>query len=518
MKLKILFSFFFTFFFVFSFSQPNYFSKVYFAQQSLQVYEAVKCIGDNFTVVGEKDSEGFIMKIDSSGNLLWNRQLGNTYTERFTSLTQINDSTFAACGKTLTAGNNLDVFITYFKLNGVIILNKKIDLGFSEEATSISSTSDHGLILSAVVHGSGSAPYDKIGIIKLDSNANLQWGKIFNYGTNADIPYTIKQVQDSNYMLCGYIENFPPFDADGSLIYLDKNGNIIWSNKYQVGNNWSMFKDFEADNFGITGLISTPDMKLCLARIDYSGNLIWNKSYYGAYQMVTINDQYTKLNRTSDGKLLLTGMQTLIKTDSTGNLLWSTSPMMYSCRTIESNNKDLTIIGNGPVIGVTHPITFNPHIGIVRADSVGNFILCNQIPNSVGILNDSIYPIGINYSVTTSGAITSISIIQDTSQIFVNTGCVNFYGSNETVNYSDSDSKFYPNPAGDFTSIKLNGIEKSEYESVKIFDAFGREMLINGKFSDDVLQLNLATIPSGIYFICLNRRKSPIKQKLLINH
>ena len=59
---------------LFSNAQNGYFAKIYTSIQSVQIYDLLETKDNCFLMVGEKDGEAFIQKIDSVGQPLWQRK------------------------------------------------------------------------------------------------------------------------------------------------------------------------------------------------------------------------------------------------------------------------------------------------------------------------------------------------------------------------------------------------------------------------------------------------------------
>lgn len=78
----------------------------------------------------------------------------------------------------------------------------------------------------------------------------------------------------------------------------------------------------------------------------------------------------------------------------------------------------------------------------------------------------------------------------------------------------DIDIKIYPNPAGDYLSIKRNNLNEESTE-IFIYDSFGR-MVKNSTFVGET-NLNISTLSSGVYYMKFCNNKNSIVHKVVVN-
>ena len=484
-------------------SQTNTYARVFYSNtSSAQSTEILESSDRGFIISGVKDNEGMLMKIDSFGNIKWSRKLGNSTNERFTCLLKTNDSTYLAAGKYLSPNSNLDILVTQFNDNGDTLWNRCYDLGYQEEAMSVSTSPDGGFIIAAVLLMT-SAPNNQIGIVKLDANGQLQWAKKLSCGTNADIPYCIRATADTNYYLSGYTENYPPFDADGFLLKMNASGNIMWCKKYQVGNTWSQFRDFEIKGSCIYGILDTGDPTVVFLKTDMNGNVLHHKVYHNTTNNTILNEQVTKINATHDNMFILSTMQDILKVDTLGNPSWNQFFIMYLNNTIETSDHGFLVCGNGPVLGVTNNTgNLNPHIGIIKTDSLGNGPLCVLQNSSVFAGQNTITAIPINFNAAGNGTASHCSPVIDTAALQFNNGCVDFYGGFAELNPMRP-LHIFPNPSNDQLHISIPSELQSQSLDIEITDFTGQVLIIKNSTAIEELQIDIESLSPGWYYISI---------------
>lgn len=221
----------------------------------------------------------------------------------------------------------------------------------SENAYSVTEAHDKGFISAGYTgssdgdvtnyHGGGDA-----WVIKTDINGNLQWQKCLG-GTDLDLAYSIIATNDGGYLFQGSTRSNDG-DVTGYhggnygdiwVVKLDSLGNMLWQHCYggtsledpgniiEVSNGYVFIGTTTSNDGDVIGYQSYYDP--WLVKIDYSGNIIWQKIVYGpdAYRGQSVR-------QTDDGGFLISGDASnlgvicqgsidlyVLKVDSIGNLI-----------------------------------------------------------------------------------------------------------------------------------------------------------------------------------------------------
>ena len=198
----------------------------------------------------------WILKIDSNGNIIWQKTIGGTSDDYLTDIHQIIDGSFILGGYSFSgiSGNKTeenkggyDYWILKIDSIGNIIWQNTIGGNNDDKLTKIKLTSDNAYILGGYSNSniSGDKDEEVIGILdypdywilKIDSIGNIIWQNTIG-GNNADVLTEIYQTFDKGYILGGY--SYSGLSGDKSEISLgnsdfwvlkvDSMGNIIWQN------------------------------------------------------------------------------------------------------------------------------------------------------------------------------------------------------------------------------------------------------------------------------------------------
>ncbi|MFA6397443.1 MAG: T9SS type A sorting domain-containing protein [Candidatus Paceibacterota bacterium] len=253
----------------------------------------------------------YVIKTDASGNLEWSRTFSSDRDDYSYSVKQTSDGGYVILGYTEGFGSIFaDIWIIKLNSNGNLQWSKMYDGGDTDYGLSIQQTNDHGFIITGW-HGGyiGAGNYD-LCLIKTDSLGNLVWSKLYG-GPLADGGYSVLQTQDGGFIACGYTESFvnTQYDDNFYVVKTDANGNLEWSKTIGNGNwerSYSMSQTSDGGYaiFGMSGDSTDWDDDACLVKIDANGSILWNK----LIGLSTTNGDYFYSGmQTSDGGFIATG-------------------------------------------------------------------------------------------------------------------------------------------------------------------------------------------------------------------
>ncbi len=197
----------------------------------------------------------WITKLDSMGNIQWQKCFGGSQIEELVAIKQFRDSSFIIVGNTDSndgdvvgqhscAGCYTDIWVLRLNWNGNIIWQKCLGSGFMEFASpgGLAITNQNELLIlgAAVIDGgdvSGSHGGFDFWILKLDSTGNIVNQKCFG-GSHDESAITVKYNNEDEIYLIGS-STIPDGDvtinhggSDVWILKIDHNFNIIWQNSY----------------------------------------------------------------------------------------------------------------------------------------------------------------------------------------------------------------------------------------------------------------------------------------------
>ncbi len=192
--------------------------------------------------------DSWIVKLDASGNIQWQKCFGGTGDDTTPSVVPIADNGFIVAGSTSSndgdvSGNHggFDFWILKLDSSGNIQWQKCLGGAGEDIGYSIRPTADSGYVVSGFTKSTNGDVSGLHGtqpdywVVKLNSTGNIQWQKCLG-GTGDDKSYSIVQTNDSCYVVAGYAKsndgdvsgNHLSGTQDYWLVKLSIAGNIQW--------------------------------------------------------------------------------------------------------------------------------------------------------------------------------------------------------------------------------------------------------------------------------------------------
>ncbi len=317
-----------------------------------QVFMSAGATGSFAGLMTYGTTDIYIARFDSFGNMLWQRFYGGSGSDFGKSIQQTTDGGFivnayygSSNSGTITGMNTnggSDFLVMKLDSNGNIMWQKLLGGASSDEAYSIRQTTDGGYIAGGISTSSNTGTltgltnngnFDYL-VIKLDATGTLQWQKMLG-GSLRDDYKELRQVTDGGYILAGYSASsntgtMAGLNTNGNedywIVKLDGSGNTSWqkllggsandeANSVQATSDGGCVvsgSSLSSNTGTLTGFTSNGLTDYWILKLDVSGNVQWQKLYGGA------NDDYCyKIQLTADGGSIVTGTN---NSSNTGNL------------------------------------------------------------------------------------------------------------------------------------------------------------------------------------------------------
>lgn len=167
------------------------------------------------------NNDFFVLRLTSSGDLLWSMAIGGDGDDRAFSVAQAQDGGYLAAGETYSFGSGAgDFFVVKLSPSGSVSWAKAIGGTEPECAYSMIRSADGGYALAG---NTVSVPGNDVLIAKITPSGSLEWARRFDQG-GAEFAYSVTQTVDSGYAIAGETPSFGAGTYDFLVLKVDKDG------------------------------------------------------------------------------------------------------------------------------------------------------------------------------------------------------------------------------------------------------------------------------------------------------
>jgi hypothetical protein len=296
--------------------------------------------GGWFYNITQETNDALLVKLDENGFISWIKIYGGEGDDQFYALIEVEDG-FLAVGMSSSLDlETYDGFIMKTDFNGNLIWLKYLEKeGYYGEVDDITVANENdGYIISGGHYSDSEPPQGRL--LKIDKEGNILWDKSYGEDMLFDWFISVENTLDDNYIVAGGTKGGPfgqgKFGPDIWIIKLDNDGNIIWDLQY----GYPILKDyslcvkptidggyiFTGHVFGFGGIgdaTHAPWSKICLVKTDSHGNIEWTKRMPDTGHGRTVcelDDGYIICGFEGPGHGTGSEHGILIKTDKDGNI------------------------------------------------------------------------------------------------------------------------------------------------------------------------------------------------------
>ena len=185
----------------------------------------VKTSNGNFIIAGTSDSNDFdisntkgtydfwVVKISSSGALIWEKNFGGTEIDEARAITSTGDGNFIIVGDTRSANKDVsknngaaDIWVLKISTEGTLIWEKTYGGTNFDVARTVSKTQDNSFLIAgssrSLDNGFKNVGKNDALILKIDANGKLLWQKTIG-GSEIDFLYSITTLNDGSIVAVG---------------------------------------------------------------------------------------------------------------------------------------------------------------------------------------------------------------------------------------------------------------------------------------------------------------------------
>jgi len=297
------------------------------------IYDIVSTSDGGYIAAGMTGSmssskDVYVVKLNMSGEVEWENNYGGVKKEVGRSIRQTRDGGYIVGGETYSFNAKLkDCYIVKLSSSGEVVWEQKYGGDFNDGCEAIIQTSDGGYIAAG-----GSWPDILAGdiyLIKLDPNGIIEWEKYLGSGLE-DRAYDIDQTPDGGYIIAGTTRIVHNGDYDMYIVKTDTKGNEEWSSTFGGDGDERAFSiDWFENGYVAAGYTrsysTTSDMYV--VNMDPNGKKVWEITDGGS----STEERAQSIRTTPDCGCIVVGQNNnntyggydvyLFKLDSNGNKL-----------------------------------------------------------------------------------------------------------------------------------------------------------------------------------------------------
>jgi parallel beta-helix repeat protein len=319
-------------------------------------YKIAQCGDEGYAIAGVtysyggSDRDGWLVRVDGSGNCLWNKTFGGPLDDEFRDIVVCSDGGFAIMGTTDSYGpGSQDVWLFRTDENGNHLWNKTYGSGSDDRGRALIECSSGGFAIAGYRIGTGWDGW----LIRTNDTGDVEWTQSF-VDTGDQRFEDIVECDNGDLALAGWTgilstERF-------WLVRTDLNGTQLWSKSYNgvSAERCVSVVECSTGGFAMTGWTKSygaGGLDIWLVRTDASGNHLWNTTFGG-----TLSDSAGEVIEVPSGGFAIVGSTEsfgagntdlwLIRTNATGQHLWN----MTCGDTLDDGGSGLLRLMNGTYV------------------------------------------------------------------------------------------------------------------------------------------------------------------------
>ncbi len=351
-------------------------------------YDVIQTSGGEYVITGGTTSNSggmatnaFIIKLDSSGDYLWDKVWGSAMSENASrAIIQSNDGGYVIASSVMGDPGSEGAAIAKFDSNGSFVWSRAWDGLSLENSNDVIQDSNGDYVFVGGTWSNDGGSHEDLLIIKTNSTGSIIWAKTWGSNTSDEQAYSVAQASDGGYVVTGYITT--DGDRDMYIAKGDSDGNLVWSRAwggsgYDQGNSIVVTNDGyvvagETRSFGAGG------SDAAVVKFDLDGNLIWSRTWGGGGY-----DYMYNLHLTDDGGFITAGTVVgygaggneayISKYLSNGTISGCSSPMCQSPSVTIDNPSSITTVPSGSNSSISLSVSANT--GTVTSPSAASTVI-----------------------------------------------------------------------------------------------------------------------------------------------
>jgi len=255
---------------------------------------------------GPEEMNAWILKLDAAGEIEWQRVFGGADYDQGGPVieTPAPNPGILVAGYTASFGNGGDVWLLKLDHSGEVLWERTYGGGGTETAFAMVLMPDGGVAVGAWTESFGAGGWD-YWILRLDASGGILWQKTWG-GEGAELLDSLASATDGGLLVGGRGDSFA-LSLDALVLRLDASGDILWQKRYGGARNEILHVTCQAPDGGFllggwTQSFGSGGYEAWAVKVDASGDPVWEKTH-GLWS----HEQTTLAVGTAGGGLALVG-------------------------------------------------------------------------------------------------------------------------------------------------------------------------------------------------------------------
>ncbi len=192
---------------------------------------SVKPLPDGGFIFGGQSSNGangfdqFLVRTNSLGTVIWSKKMGSLGTDNLECVTLTLDGFILSGSSTTVTGGDDDGYLVKTDTAGTVLWAKLYGDTTPDDMHRVENTSDGGFIITGTTSSYGDEN-PNLWFVKTNSSGDTIWNRTFGRD-NHDHGYSGQQTSDGGYILAGHTGSFGYNYEEAYILKMDASGDII---------------------------------------------------------------------------------------------------------------------------------------------------------------------------------------------------------------------------------------------------------------------------------------------------
>ncbi|MBS1263699.1 MAG: hypothetical protein MAG715_00888 [Methanonatronarchaeales archaeon] len=197
-------------------------------------------------LLGSADADFWVLKLDSSGDVEWQKVIGGPendggggeYGEYVVRVLEDEDGNYVVASDTDSFGSGgRDVWVVKLDSVGEVMWQRAYGGQYGESTWMFREAADGGYIVPGVTETFSPDESGDLWVLKLDTAGDVEWERVYGLETYWDEAISVGATEDGGAIVGGYYEEGEE-DWDLTLLRVGPDGDLQWSRVHEYGWDW----------------------------------------------------------------------------------------------------------------------------------------------------------------------------------------------------------------------------------------------------------------------------------------